>query len=113
MIYEWSVLDQNDYVENTFLAGADSSEDKRNPLMRFFVKKHNLENSNIWRFFVKKSVEEIQIDFFCKVLFPGYSKDRFVPTFGGSRSHPNATHGGIGVFYDRNCNDFIKPIDTL
>lgn len=97
MIYEWSVLDQNDYVENTFLAGADSSEDKRNPLMRFFV---------------KKSVEEIQIDFFCKVLYPGYSKDRFVPTFGGSHSHPNATHGGIGAFYDRNCNDFIKPIDT-
>ena len=97
MIYEWSVLDQNDFVENTFLAGADSSEDKRNPLMRFFV---------------KKSVEEIQIDFFCKVLFPGYSKDRFVPTFGGLRSHPNATHGAIGVFYDRNCNDFIRPIDT-
>ena len=97
MIYEWSVLDQNDFVENTFLAGTDSSEDKRNPLMRFCV---------------KKSVEEIQIDFFCRVLFPGYSKDRYVPTFGGSRSHPNATHGGIGGFYDRNCNDFVKPIDT-
>lgn len=97
MIYEWSVLDQNDYVENTFLAGVDSSEDKRNPLMKFFV---------------KKSSKEIQIDFFCKVLFPGYSKDRFVPTFGGARSHPHATHGGVGSFYDRNCNDFCTPTDT-
>ena len=97
MIYEWSVLDQNDYVENTFLAGVDSSEDKRNPLMKFFV---------------KKSSKEIQIDFFCKVLFPGYSEDRFVPTFGGTRSHPHTTHGGPGAFYDRNYNDFCTPTDT-